>query len=115
MSENIVAVVIGGGIGLLSTLITLVVTGYNDRTRRKLRYKEKQVARLGKTTLALYETENLLLDRLVVHGEGTKQILKTQYRNRADGDGATTRMVPKGEIRRLLEFSKDITTQGEES
>ncbi len=115
MSENIVAVVIGGGIGLLSTLITLVVTGYNDRTRRKLRYKEKQVARLGKTTLALYETENLLLDRLVALGEGAKPTLKSHYRNQADGDGASTRMIPKGEIRRLLEYSKDIATQGEES
>lgn len=114
MTENITGVLIGGGIGLLSTLITLIVTGYNDRTRRRLRYKEKQAARIVKTTLTLYETENLLLDRLVALGEGAKPTLKTHYRSQADGDGATARMVPKGEIRRLLEFSKDIITQGEE-
>jgi len=55
MNENIVGVLIGGGIGLLSTLITLIVTGYNDRTRRRLKYKERQVRRLASTTITLYE------------------------------------------------------------
>ena len=113
MNENIVGVLIGGGLGLLSTLITLIVTGYNDRTRRRLKYKERQVGRLANTTITLYEVESILLDRLVALGEGAKPPLKTQYRNQVAGDGATTRMVPRNEVLKVLEFSKDIHTQGD--
>ncbi|PKL08544.1 MAG: hypothetical protein CVV51_08350 [Spirochaetae bacterium HGW-Spirochaetae-7] len=115
MTENIVGVLIGGGIGLLSTLITLVVTGYNDRTRRRLKYKERQAVRIAKTTIALYDVENLLLDRLVALNEGAKPTLKTQYRNQVAGDGASTRMVRRSEINRLLEFSNEETPNEEES
>lgn len=114
MNENIVGVLIGGGIGLLSTLITLMVTGYNDRTRRRLKHKERQAVRIARTTVTLYDVENLLLDRLVALHEGAKPILKTQYRNQVAGDGATTRMIPRNEINRLLEFSKEAVAQGEE-
>jgi len=90
MNENIVGVLIGGGIGLLSTLITLIVTGYNDRTRRRLKYKERQVGRIALN-------------------EGAKPTLKTYYRNQAGDEGATSRMVPRNEVLKALELSKDMT------
>lgn len=114
MNENIVGVLLGGGIGLLSTLITLIVTGYNDRTRRRLKHKERQAARIAKTTVVLYDVESLLLDRLVALNEGAKQPLKIQYRKQAAGDGATSRMIPRNEVLELIEFTKDITTNGED-
>jgi len=114
MNDNIVGVLLGGGIGLLSTLITLIVTGYNDRTRRRLKYKEQQVQRLARTTLVLYEVENLLLQRLVEVGDGAKPTLKIKFRNEAGGDGVSATMIPKNELNRVLEFTKDITTNRED-
>ncbi len=114
MNDNIVGVLLGGGIGLVSTLITLIVTGYNDRTRRRLKYKEQQVQRLARTTLVLYEVEDILLERLAEVGEGAKHALKIKYRSQAAGDGGSATMIPKSELNRVLEFTKDITTNGED-
>ncbi len=101
LSDSVIGVLIGGGISLLGTSISLLFTQRTARIRHELGIRNNQVRYLVDTVEILYGAEDVLLKRLEEKGAGAAQTIKTEVRDLVGGEGATTRMKPLGEVRRL--------------
>lgn len=98
MSETILAVITGGVLGIISTIITLVAQARADRHKQQRALMESHINKLVKSMELLLDVEDVLSDRVRVHEAIAKKYLKKEIRDAIGGEGISGSIVTRGEL-----------------
>jgi hypothetical protein len=102
MSETILAVLVGGILGIFSTVITLLAQARTEQHKQREASMRDQIGKLSKSVEILLDVEDALLDRLRIHESIAKRTLKKDIRDSVGGEGISNFVINKSTLMRII-------------